>query len=177
MDTLKIKASEIIYLVAIAIVVMLLASCGGSSDSDSGGETENSDTDKIYAIGDTINREGAEITVTDVTRNFDPNDEFSEPGKDKEFVKVIVDIKNNSDKHISYNTFDWSLEDSNGSIEDSTSAFVILDDDLGSGDLAVGGEKKGSMVFEAPKDDAGLILHYTDNIFDEGEKDIKIKLT
>ena len=65
------------------------------------------------------------------------------------------------------------MQDSNGAME--SYAFITNNDDhLGSGDLIKGGKKTGSLVFEVPKDDKGLVLHYKPSYFSGDE--VKIKL-
>ena len=40
---------------------------------------------------------------------------------------------------------------------------------LSSGELASGGEVEGTVAFEEPKDDSGLVLIYQANMFNENE--------
>ena len=65
------------------------------------------------------------------------------------------------------------MQDSNGAME-SYAFGAINDDQLGSGDLIKGGKKTGSLIFEVPKDDKGLFLHYKPSYFSGDE--VKIKL-
>lgn len=83
-------------------------------------------------------------------------------------------IKNNSNKNISYNAFNYKLQNSNGNIESQTFSTINNDTSLSSGQLAPNGIKIGSIIFEAPKGDNNLILLYQENIF--RDKYIKFKL-
>lgn len=74
---------------------------------------------------------------------------------------------------MSYNALNWEMQDSAGDIKNY--AIIAIDSShLSSGDLAKGGKKTGTIVFEVPKDDKGLTLHYKDSFF--SSKTIEIKL-
>ena len=88
-------------------------------------------------------------------------------------MKVNVSIENKSNDAISFNALDWSIEDSNGVIE-SYSIMGSADDSLGSGSLAKGGKKIGSIVFEVPSGDNALKLHYKPSLW--SSKDVVIHL-
>ena len=63
------------------------------------------------------------------------------------------------------------MEDSDGDINSYT---ITIDnkDDLNSGELAKDGTKKGSLIFEVPKDDKGLKVHYSPSIFSDKNETI-----
>lgn len=86
-----------------------------------------------------------------------------------EYVIVTIHIKNNSSDTISYNPFYFKMQNSKGQITDT--AFTAVDNEsaLASGELAAGGEIEGTISFEEPKDDTGLILIYQANILNENE--------
>ena len=66
------------------------------------------------------------------------------------------------------------MQNSNGEITHITFTTVNSSTALHDGSLASGGQTSGSVAFEAPIDDSGLILKYKSNIFDNNE--IKVKL-
>ncbi|MDR1355339.1 MAG: DUF4352 domain-containing protein [Propionibacteriaceae bacterium] len=136
---------------------------GQQSDDPSQGQSE-------FKVGDVIAFDGKEITVQRVERNWTAK--YVEPSAGKEYVKVSVYIENKSDTRVSFNTFDWEMQDGNGAIE--STAWVSDDDNLGSGELAKGGKKSGSVIFEVPKDDANLILHYSPAFW--SNRDVEIVL-
>ena len=70
-----------------------------------------------------------------------------------------VSIVNKSDSELSFNTFDWKIEDANGAIEGPSATAFTTSDNLGSGDLAVNGKKEGSVIFEVAKD-SKIKIHY-----------------
>lgn len=66
------------------------------------------------------------------------------------------------------------MQNSKGQI--TNKAFTTIDSDtsLSSGNLAGGGEVSGTIAFEQPKNDNGLILKYKGNMF--SNKEIQFKL-
>lgn len=172
----------VIVIVAIGVCVVV----GGKDDgpqkigdasTNSGGSSEqasntnsgsSSDANTPFAVGDIISLDGQEVSVVSVERAYDTGNQFVTASDGNEYVKVNLQIKNNSDETKSFNAFDWKMEDSNGVI-DTYEIIAQADDALNSGDLASGGTKKGSLVFEVPAGDAGLKLHYKPNMFSSKE--------
>jgi len=161
-----------VIIVVVLIGIGVVASKGdeatkvGDNGGSSQGQTE-------FVVGDVIAFDGKEVTVKSVERNWNSGNQFITPKDGKEFVKVNVLIENKSDNVVSYNVFDWKIQDSDGSIE-TTSIGASADDDLSSGELAKGGKKSGSIVFEVPAGDTGLKLHYQPSFW--SNKEIIIKL-
>ena len=62
-------------------------------------------------------------------------------------VGVRVTYVNNGSEQASYNSFDWKGEDANGA-QEYTTYYSDASDDLGSGTLAAGGTKSGTIYFE-----------------------------
>lgn len=172
------------FWVIIVVIVMgaAAASQSGGNDATKVGENENSSqtTDKPaeqqteFKVGDVIAYDGKEITIKSVERNYDSGNQFIKPADGKEYVKVNIYIENKSDEKISYNTYEWQLQDSDGDIKSADALTFTVDDGLTSGDLAKGGKRTGSIVFEAPKGGTGLILHYKSSFL--SDKTIEIKL-
>jgi hypothetical protein len=52
----------------------------------------------VYTVGETIERDGKQLTVTKVERGYDTGNQFAQPASGKEFVKVTVELKNNSSR-------------------------------------------------------------------------------
>lgn len=104
-----------------------------------------------FGINEKIEFEGRMLEVTNVERSS--GDDFDKPKDGHEYVIVTVNIENSSDKEVSYNPFDFKMQNSNGQIE--SKAFTIIDNDtaLSSGDLASGGNVSGTITFEQPIDD------------------------
>lgn len=125
-------------------------------------------------MGDVINFEGEEVTVTNVERNYDTGNQYSTPKTGNEFVKITVNIKNISNKEISVGAHEFELQNSKGSIESIASPTYSLEDVFDNAKLISDGEKSGSMIFEAPKDDEGLKLVYKPSFL--SSKELKISL-
>lgn len=169
----------------VIIVVVLVAIGGGASNKNepakvgenSGSNVSNQETEEKtdFAVGDVISYKGKEITVLSVERKYDSNNEFYQPKDGKEFVKISIKIENKSEEKISYNSYDWEIQDSNGDIQDIDAGLQFsVDGALNSGDLAPGGKKSADLYFQVPKDDAGLVLHYKDSLW--SDKTVNIKL-
>ena len=144
-----------------------------SPETSSSQESNNQESTNEFKVGDVISFDDKEVTVTNVTRNYNTGNQFSKPKDGKEFVKVTVEIKNKSKNDISYGTYDFKIKTDNGVLE-STSWSASLDDSLSLGDLAENGKIKGSMVFEVPKGDKNLSLRYSPSFW--SNKNIEIKL-
>lgn len=162
------------------IIVVIVAICGGALNTDQHeieNEPNTSLTDDTIQQNDDVQKNesphigtatqanGLEFTVKSMDRNYVAN--YSNPKDGMEYVKVNILIKNVSNDIQSYNALHFKIEDSNGSIETYSNAMMAqADDSLKHGDLAIGGAKEGSIVFEVPRDDTGLKLHIYKNGFD-----------
>lgn len=164
----------------IIVVIIGIGGAGAASNKDpkkvdengSVSEQQPGDNDsKEFTVGDVIAIDGHEVTVESVKRNW--SSQYSKPKDGKEYVKVAVKIENKSDDKISYNGMNWTMEDSDGAVQNMS--FVTGDDTaLNSGELVAGGKKTGTIVFEVPKDDKGLKVHYKPNVFLDREAIIKL---
>ena len=157
-----------------AIVIVIVGGIGiGIANNNSGpkkvGENgEGSQTQTDFKVGDVISVDNAEISVTKVERNYSTGNQYITPKSGKEFVKATISIENKSNDTIPFNIFNWNIEDSSGVI-DSYSVLASADDSLGSGDLAKGGKKIGTIVFEVPAGDTNLKIHYKPSMFSSKE--------
>ena len=151
------------------IVVIVLIGAGGAaggnkSNPTSGGTTDSATEKKAeekteFAVNEKATFDDKSITVTEVQRNFDTGNQFAQPESGKEFVIVTVNITNDSDKTLDYNTFEFKMQDSNG-VQQNEALTALSDGKLNSGSLAAGGKVTGKLAYEVPKDDAGLKLLY-----------------
>lgn len=130
--------------------------------SKSESATSKSDTNS-FRVGEVAKYNDIELTVTKVSKV--KHGEYSAPKDGNEFVVVTVKYKNDGQSNVSYNPYDFRMKNSKGQITSSTFASDISKKQLESGALAPGGEVEGEIVYEEPKDDKGLILQYTGNIF------------
>ena len=163
----------------LAIIIGVVAS---SASKDNGTKVSNSDNTNSssqektdFKIGDTIAFDDKKVIVLSAERNWDSGNEYIKPASGKEYVKVEVSIENNSSNEVSYNTFDWKIQDSNGNITSADSSTYATDGLLGSGDLAAGSKVSGFIVFEVPADDTGLTLRYEPSFWSDKKLEIKLQ--
>lgn len=177
---------KVIYVLVPVFVLILIFSaalaCGSSGtakkvDNTGTTATGSQSTEKtiaaettlaqIYNIGDNVQLKGAVITVKSFKKSN--GSDFEKPKDGMEFVIVTINIKNNSDDKISYNPFDYKMQNSKGQITDMAFTTVDSKTALSSGELTAGGEVEGTVAFEEPKDDSGLVLIYQSNFFNDNE--------
>ena len=173
------------FWVIVVVIIIGIASAGSNknndkkvgenSSSESSSQESNNSEQTVFAVGDVISHDNVEITVNSVQRNAYTDNEYYKPDSGKEFIKVNIKIENKTDSKISYGSYDWKIQDSNGVISDIDSGIqYTADGALGSGELAAGGKQTGDLYFEVPKDDKGLVLQYTSNIWADKTVDIKL---
>ena len=168
---------SITLLLALAMVFALSA-CGNSSTPSStasgaaasdASASPKADANTVYAIGQAANVDGCEMTVTKVEKSA--GSEYDKPqNAANEFVIVTVSIKNSGKNNLSYNPFYFKMQNSQGQITDTTYTSADEGTALNSGELAPGGSVSGTVAFEQPKDDPGLVLQYQDDVFADGTK-------
>ena len=122
-------------------------------------QTEKAEEKTEFKVGETATFDDKSITVTEVQRNYDTGNQFAQPESGKEFVIVTVNIVNNSDSNLDYNTFEFKMQDSNG-VQQNEAFTALTEGKLNSGSLAKGGKVTGKLAYEVPKDDKGLKLLY-----------------
>lgn len=135
-------------------------------------EPKKDELKSSYAVGETAKYKGVEMTATKVDKSN--GSDYDKPKDGKEFVIIAVKIKNNAKDKVAYNPLYFKMQNSKGQIEDETFSTVNQDTALKSGELAPGGEVEGTVIFEEPAGDKGLLLQYQDNIFSDK---VKIQFT
>ena len=135
---------------------------GGSLTIDSNlfDDDDEEDTMRLYAPNETGEVGGLAITINSIERNFSTGNRFDTPDEGMEYIKINLTLTNKSKDRIEYNPFDFELENGEGDIQDYATS--LQEDHLGSGSLASGGKKTGSLVFEVPAKDTNLTLYYED---------------
>ena len=162
----------------IIIVIVGIASAG-SNNNDTTTQTSSSSATSTAQNEKTEYNQGEEailgkgaITVTKVEKS--QGSEWDKPKSGKEFVIVYLTIENKGNDNLSYNPLYFKMQNSQGQQESMTFTTVDQDTSLQSGELIPGGKVSGTITFEQPKGDTGLILIYSDNIW--SSKELKIKL-
>lgn len=126
-------------------------------------EIEPEEKGSEYGINDKVEFEGRVLEVTNVEQSN--GTDFDKPKDGKEYVIVHVTIENNSDEEVSYNPYDFKMQNSQGQIESKTFTIVDSDTALSSGDLAPGGKVSGTMTWEQPVDDDELKLIFEPSLW------------
>lgn len=137
-------------------------------------ESSESTTPDAFTVGQAIDFDNKKVTVTSVERNWNSGNQYVTPETGNEFVKVEVSIENNSNSQVSYNTFDWKMQDGSGVIKDIDPNTFMVDGSLDSGQLAPNGKVTGFMVFQVPADDTNLVLSYNPSFFSDKKVEIKL---
>lgn len=172
-----------IILIGIVIIVVIGAVAGGGSDEATSNEQdvkketktqEKQEEKKEFTQNETVTFKNIDFTVTNVEKTT--GSEYDTAKEGYEYVIVSIKIENKSEEKISYNPYDWKMENSNGQEEEITFTTIDSDTALSSGNLNAGGIVEGTLAFEQPQGDGGLKLNYYNNsVFDE-EASFKIKL-
>lgn len=126
-----------------------------------------------FKVGDVVKIGDRELTVNNIERNWVEKDKYAmSPESGKEFIIVSVEIANKGKSTVSFNPYDFKVEDSNG-VRKNTAYVGTVSDELHSGELAPGGKVTGNMPFEVPKDDKGLKLIFQPSFWG---KEVVVKL-
>lgn len=155
-------------LITIIISIFILFGITGClSDSDSIEVTDTNGNQKTsFKLNETAVFEKVHYTVTNV--EYSNGSEYDTPADGKNYVIITLKIENKSDSKISYNGLDWKILNSQGQEDDEAFTTINTDTSLNSGDLASGGIKTGTLVYEEPKDESSLkLLYYSNMLFDE----------
>lgn len=155
-------------IIVIVLLGVIVGTSGGDSEPQKTGENSNSVSETTqkteYRIGDVVELNGASVVVNRVEKSS--GDSWNAPKNGHEYVIVEVTIKNTGSSTISYNPFDFKMQNSQGNITDQTWFSSDRNNDLSSGELAPGGSVTGTIPFEEPIGDKGLVLIYEGNIWD-----------
>ena len=160
---------------ALVLSMCLLGGCGEeegptSAPAEEQQEEKEAEPKTEFSQDEVVTYNDVEFTVTGVEKHM--GDEYDTPKDGSEYVTVSIKIENKSDEKISYNPYDWKMENSNG--QETDTAIVLNDSELESGDLNPGGNVEGTLTFEEPQGDKGLKLNYYDNMLFDEEAAFKI---
>lgn len=161
---------------AVICVATILIVAGGGKNANTVSQTSSAPITKDekleYNQGEVAILGDGAITVTKVERS--QGSKWDKPKSGKEYVIVTVSIENKGKNNLSYNPLYFKLQNSQGQQENMTFTTIDQDTSLQSGELIPGGKISGTITFEQPKGDKGLILIYSDSIW--SSKELKIKL-
>lgn len=165
----------LLAIVFIIIIVVAVTAGSGNKTSTTGAKNQSAKTTtkSEYAVNEPITIGDQTLTVTSVQRNFNTGNEFAQPEAGKEYVVVTVKLENNGKDQVSYNTFDFQIQDSNGVLKNED-VIVGVQNQLNSGNLTPGGKVTGNLGFQVPKDDAGLKLVFKPNFWSNQTVTVKL---
>lgn len=135
-------------------------------------ESSKEEVKEVYSVGEEVKLNDNILIVNSIEKSL--GSEWDKPKDGNEFIIVNVTIKNGGSSEISYNPYDFTMQNSKGQITDQAFTTINTDTALSSGQLVAGGEVSGTIVFEQPINDSELILKYKSNMF--SSKEVKIKL-
>lgn len=161
------------------LIIIIMVGAANAGNNNSNDKTTQMSSSSITQNEKNEYNQGEEailgkgaITVTKVERL--QGNQWDKPKSGKEFVIVHLTIENKGNSNLSYNPFYFKIQNSQGQQENMTFTTVDQDTSLQSGELIPGGKVTGTIAFEQPKGDTGLILIYNDSIW--SSKELKIKL-
>ncbi len=158
------------FWILIILIIGVIASGGSNNNTTTTGSDADIKTE--YNQGEEAILGNGAITVTKVEKS--QGNEWDKPKSGKEFVIVYVTIENKGTDNLSYNPLYFKMQNSQGQQESMTFTTIDQDTALQSGELVAGGKVSGTIAFEQPKKDTGLLLIYTDSVW--SSKELKIKL-
>jgi len=112
----------------------------------------------MYGINEAVKSNHTTVTVSKVKKLNGSN--YDKPKSGMEFIVVTVIIKNTGTGEITYNPFDFKMQNSKGQITDEAFTSIDSNTQLSSASLASKGEVTGTLVFEQPINDTALVLKY-----------------
>lgn len=160
-----------LFWIIIVLVIIAIAATSGSKDDSakkvgSNAKTKTTEQAKTkFKVGEEVKLGDAVVIVNSVTKSN--GDEYNKPKTGHEYVIVNVTIKNSGEENLSYNSFDFKMKNSQGNITDEAIFGNDSDTQLDYGELAKNGTVTGTIAFEQPKDDQGLVLIYQGDWFDD----------
>ena len=110
-----------------------------------------------FKVAEVVKLGEREFVVNSSKRTKEIN-AYTTANRGKELVIVNVTIRNQGSQEISFNSFDFKMQDANGVQTSAHASSYSLPDALNSGSLASGGKVTGSLVFEIPEGDAVKLI-------------------
>ena len=151
------------FIAPLIIVLLAMTGCsatitapGGSSNSSATSASADGAQGDTFKVGQQIGIDDTVLVVNSAKKWTSPND-FQKPEAGKVYLIVNLTIENKGTEKVSYNAFDYKVEDADG--VQNNSAFVVdVPKEIKSGSLAPNGKLTGNLVFEVPKNMKSLKL-------------------
>lgn len=134
-----------------------------------------------YNPGEVIRYGNEEVTITNVIKGYaltaaDCNTTTVpsyKPSNGNQYIKVTVNIKNVSSATAALSSSEFKIQNSQGQLTSTAGPTYYLKDKFQTLSIVSGGTSTGSMVFEAPINDAGVKLVYTP-VYGKGTLSIRL---
>jgi len=149
----------------------------GSSDQ-SGSDASPAASEASYNLGQPFQYDGVEFTITERERTTQIHEQIV-AAEGYEFLLYNITLHNAGSEDYSYSQNDYSIVLSNGEIQDNHLILDlknVLDDFLGTGELAPGGQTTGWVAFEVPVGDQPIEFRYVKATFSGIKGSFKIRL-
>lgn len=139
----------------VVLIIVGAISSGSKSKTTKVAESDNSkpqqaqQVQKEYKVGDVVKLGDREFVVNSTKRSKTISYSTAKTGK--EYMIMNVTIQNRGSDEVSFNTFDFKIQDINGAQTSADASSYSLEDSLNSGTLAPNGKITGSLAFEIPE--------------------------
>lgn len=174
------KKRFIIPIALVALIVLFSALSGGGDDAKSEGEAAKDEV-KTFQIGETVSLAGTEYTVTKAKTAATVGSEYAEENADGIFIVVNLTIENKKDETKTFDSSNAKVIAGNGksySTDDDGSLAVAIDgeESLIFADMQPDVPKKGTLVFDVPKDAVKGSKLVVSDFWGDGEAAIDLRL-
>lgn len=175
----KKKSKKKTIIVVVVILFILGAAFGSQSgkdnaeptttttSNDSGKVDSTTDTEKIFKLGQTAEKDGVKITVKN--KKISKGNDWGKPSKGNKFLILKVLVENNSDDDVIISSMaDFEAYCDDYKLDYSSDALIALSVDKKSildGTIASGKKLEGYLGYEVPKDWKSVEIHYTDDLW------------
>ncbi|SHF05932.1 DUF4352 domain-containing protein [Clostridium fallax] len=172
------KLKKIVSLLAIVTVLGIAGiGCGESKEqvqnNNEGTKTEekqdaNSNTEKVFKIGDSITIDNMVLTITDFQETA--GDSNNVPKDGNKFVVVYLNLENKGKENIKYDPLNFKIKCTDGTLIGESLSTLDGVEALKAGELSPGSSVSGTIAYEVPKSDTGLNLIFQDPDFANNAK-------
>jgi len=152
----------------LAAALVVLPSCGGGS-SEKVGFVGSATTVKpaagSYRVGDVVRVGETEVVVHGFEDPYDAG--IQKPPAGSHYVAVDAEIRNRSAATQVYSSFgQFAMRNLKGESLDPVA--VPMEGQAVSGETPPGGARRGTVAFQIPDSSQGLLLVFTDRVFNKG---------
>lgn len=162
-----------------AVFALALTGCSaavssqGTNPPAAGSDGSTPAAKDIFAIGEVIKIDDTEMTVHSAKKWTSPNG-YSRPTKGSVHLLVNLTLQNKGSEKVSYNTFDYKVEDADG-VQTAATFAIGVPKEMKSGSLAPQGKLTSNLLFEVPTNMKSLKLVMEPSFW--SNQQVKVTLT